>query len=145
MTTPAGGVNSRETTLNQENVRLRFGKLWTLYADAKIMAQRLFVSNLVVPMANIVGAKARTKCSTGCNAVIFATMKGTVYAYMADRKPATNNDTLLCATYLSDTQHCNCDATGPQNGFRDFDVWAVDYPWWGILSTPVIDRVSNSV
>jgi hypothetical protein len=33
------GVNAKETILNQQNVRTRFGKLWTLYADAKIMAQ----------------------------------------------------------------------------------------------------------
>src|SRR5271165_37685 len=139
------GVNAHESTLNQQNVRTGFGKLWTLYADAKIMAQPLYVSNLMVPAANIIGPTAKAKCAGGCNAVIFATMKGTVYAYMADQKPTTNSDTLLWATYLSDGQHCNCNATGPQNGSGNFDMWAVDDPWWGILSTPVIDRATNSL
>lgn len=129
------GVYSHETILTRTTVRSRFGKLWTLYADAKIMAQPLYVSNLVVP----------AKCPNGCNAVIFATMKGTVYAYMADRKPATNNDTLLWASYLSDGNACKCGATGPQNGSGNFDMWAVDDPWWGILGTPVIDRTTNSL
>src|ERR1700756_3837375 len=84
------GVNAHETILNQQSVRTQFGKLWTLYADAKIMAQPLYVSKLVVPTANIVGATAKVKCASGCNAVIFATMKGTLYAYMGDQKPATH-------------------------------------------------------
>src|SRR5689334_15671731 len=89
------GVNAQETALTHDSVRTHFGKLWTLYADAKIMAQPLYVSNLTVPATSIVGAAAKTKCAQGCNAVVFATMKGTVYAYMADEKPATDNDTLL--------------------------------------------------
>src|SRR5690242_16237849 len=96
------GVNFHETILTQDAVRGRFGKLWTLYADAKIMAQPLYVSNLVVPAASIIGSRAKAGCASGCNAVLFATMKGTIYAYMADQKPTTNNDTLLWATYLSD-------------------------------------------
>ena len=139
------GVNSHETTLTQAAVRTHFGKLWTLFADAKIMAQPLYVSNLVVPPASIIGSTAKQKCATGCNAVIFATMKGTIYAYMADQKPSTANDTLLWATYLSDNVACKCGATGPQNGSGNFDMWAVDDPWWGILSTPVIDRATNSI
>jgi len=139
------GVNSSETILTQQSVRTRFGKLWTLFADAKIMAQPLYVSNLVVPVENMIGATAKTKCASGCNVVIFATMKGTVYAYMADQKPSTNNDTLLWATYLSDGNACKCGATGPQNGSGNFDMWAVDDPWWGVLSTPVIDRGANTI
>ena len=72
-------------------------------------------------------------------------MKGTIYAYMADQKPSTMTDTLLWATYLSDNVACTCSATGPQNGGGNFDMWAVDDPWWGILSTPVIDRTTNSI
>jgi hypothetical protein len=139
------GVNARETMLTHATVRTGFGKLWTLFADAKIMAQPLYVSNLVVPTASIAGTTAKAKCGGGCNAVIFATMKGTVYAYMADQKPTTNNDTLLWATYLSDGNACKCGATGPQNGSGKFDMWAVDDPWWGVLSTPVIDRAANSL
>ena len=137
------GVYAQETILTHATVRTRFGKLWTLFADAKIMAQPLYVSNLVVPTASTIGATAKAKCASGCNAVIFATMKGTIYAYMADQKPTTNNDTLLWATFLSDGNACKCAATGPQNGSGNFDGWAVDDPWWGVLSTPVIDRVAN--
>lgn len=139
------GVYGHETVLSPQTVGARFGKLWNLYADAKIMAQPLYVSNLAVPAASIIGSAAKTKCAGGCNAVVFATMKGTVYAYMADGKPATDNDTLLWATYLSDRTACQCAATGPQNGSGDFDMWAVDDPWWGILGTPVIDRATNSL
>lgn len=139
------GVNANETILTHDTVRGRFGKLWTLYADAKIMAQPLYISNLLVPTASTFGSTAKAKCGNGCNAVIFGTMKGTVYAYMADQKPSTQNDTLLWATYLSDGTACKCGATGPQNGSGNFDMWAVDDPWWGILSTPVIDRATNSL
>ena len=137
------GVYARETTLTHATVRSRFGKLWTLFADAKIMGQPLYVSNLVVPTASTIGTTAKAKCASGCNAVIFATMKGTIYAYMADQKPTTNNDTLLWATFLSDGNACKCTASGPQNGSGNFDMWAVDDPWWGVLSTPVIDRAAN--
>ncbi|HUK90638.1 MAG TPA: hypothetical protein VLZ81_09590, partial [Blastocatellia bacterium] len=108
-------------------------------------AQPLVVTNLKVAPASIYGATAKTKCANGCDAVIFATMKGTVYAYMADQKPSSMNDTLLWARYLSDNTACKCGATGPQNGSGDFDMWAVDDPWWGVLGTPVIDRASNSL
>ena len=91
------GLNTREPTLTQQSVRTRFGKLWTLYSDAKIMAQPLYVSNL-----------KSAKCPEGCNTVIFASMKGTIYAYMADRKPQTANDTLVWARYLSDGAACHC-------------------------------------
>jgi hypothetical protein len=139
------GVNTQETILTQQSVRSRFGKLWTLYADAKVMAQPLYVSNLMVPTASTIGATAKAKCASGCNAVLFATMKGTIYAYMADQRPTTKNDTLLWATYLSDNKACKCGATGPQNGSGNFDMWAVDDPWWGVLSTPVIDRATNTL
>ena len=139
------GANAHETILTQQNVRTGFGKLWTLYADAKIMGQPLYVSNLAIPVNNIIGPTAKAKCANGCNAVVFATMKGTLYAYMADQKPTNSFDTLLWATYLSDGAHCQCGANGPQNGSGDFDMWAVDDPWWGILGTPVIDRGTNSL
>src|ERR1700733_7300593 len=70
--TSRSAVNSHEPALTQQSVRSGFGKLWTLFADAKIMAQPLYVSNLVVPAANIYGATAKVKCAAGCNAVILA-------------------------------------------------------------------------
>ena len=60
------GVYAQEKILTHASVRTRFGKLWTLFADAKIMAQPLYVSNLVVPTANIIGATAKAKCASGC-------------------------------------------------------------------------------
>jgi hypothetical protein len=118
------GLNIHESILTVQTVSKDFGKLWTLYSDAKVMAQPLYVSNL-----------KSQKCPGGCNTVIFASMKGTVYAYMADQKPNTQNDTLVWARYLGD----------PQNGSDDWDMWATDDPWWGILGTPVIDRTSSSM
>ena len=58
------GVNSHETVLTQDAVRTRFGKLWTLFADAKIMAQPLYVSNLVVPAPAIIGAVSTSEASS---------------------------------------------------------------------------------
>ncbi len=112
------GMNRSETELNQANVKTRSGKLWTLYSDAKIMAQPLYVSDLV-----------SAKCPQGCNTVIFASMNNTVYAYMADQKPTSSKDTLIWSRNL-----------GPARpGARDIDELAVDDPWWGILGTPAID------
>jgi hypothetical protein len=116
------GANLLEKQLSQQAVKTHFGKLWTLFSDAKIMAQPLYVSNL----------KSDT-CPGGCNTVIFCSMKGTVYAYKADEKPNTINDTLVWARYLGD----------PRPGGGDIDAWATDDPWWGILGTPAIDLANN--
>ena len=74
------GLNLQETALNHVSVKTKFHKLWALYSDAKIMAQPLYVSNL-----------KSAKCPSGCNTVIFCSMKGTAYAYMADQQPTTAN------------------------------------------------------
>lgn len=80
------GMNLSETELSQANVKTRFGKLWTLYSDAKIMAQPLYISDLV-----------SAKCPQGCNTVIFASMNNTVYAYVADRRLRTEIRTAIAA------------------------------------------------
>lgn len=116
------GVNPAETELNQSNVKTHFGKLWTLYSDAKVMAQPLYVSHLV-----------SDKCPQGCNTVIFASMNDTVYAYIADQKPASSSDTLVWSRKLG----------SPRSSARDIDGWAVDDPSWGILGTPAIDIDNN--
>src|SRR5579863_6032337 len=85
------GANLQEKILNTTSVHSNFGLLWRLFSDAKIMAQPLYLSNL-----------KSAKCPNGCNTVIFCSMKGTVYAYMADQKPQTMNDTLVWARYLGD-------------------------------------------
>lgn len=126
-------VNSAETQLNRQNVRAHFGKLWTLFSDSKIMAQPLYVSKLVVRAADAVSPKAKIQCATGCDVVIFGSMKGTVYAYLANEKPTSVNDTLIWAKYLGD----------PRNGGGDIDMWATDNPYWGILGTPVIDLANR--
>jgi hypothetical protein len=118
------GRNTQELVLNHQSVQTRFGKLWTLYSDAKVMTQPLYVSNLKSP-----------KCAAGCNTVIFASMKGTVYAYLADQRPSTVNDTLVWARYLGE----------PKKSTKGIDRWSTDDPWWGILGTPVVDRTSSSL
>jgi hypothetical protein len=105
-------------------VTTRFGKLWTLYSDAKVMAQPLYVSNLV-----------SAKCPHGCNTVIFASMNDTVYAYIADQKPTSSNDTLIWSKSLGP----------PRSGAHDIDEAALDDPTWGILSTPAIDVANNLI
>lgn len=116
------GANLGEAELNQSNVKTRFGKLWTLYSDAKIMTQPLYVSHL-----------ESAKCPQGCNTLIFASMNNTVYAYMADQKPTNSADTLIWSRNLG----------SPRESERDIDFWAVDDPSWGILGTPVIDIEHN--
>lgn len=128
-------VNAAETQLTRANVHTHFGKLWTLFSDAKVMAEPLYVSGLVVPAANAISPAAKEKCPAGCNVVLFGSMKGTVYAYLADVKATTQNDTLVWARYLGD----------PRNGGGDIDMWATDNPWWGILGTPVIDLSNQSM
>jgi hypothetical protein len=118
------GVNLVERELSQSSVKTRFGKLWTLHSDAKIMAQPLYVSDLV-----------SAKCPQGCNTVIFASMNNTVYAYMADEKPTTSSDTLIWSKPLGT----------PRAGAHDIDEAALDDPSTGILGTPVIDRANNFV
>lgn len=118
------GANLQEKILNTRNVHANFGLLWKLFSDAKIMAQPLYVSKL-----------KSAKCPNGCNTIIFCSMKGTVYAYLADQKPQTVNDTLVWARYLGD----------PRPGGKDIDMWSTDDPWWGVLGTPVIDNATNSL
>jgi hypothetical protein len=119
------GVYPSESQLTLDNVKASsFGKIWTLFADGLIVAQPLYVSNLKF-----------TKCPGGCNGVIFATMRNTVYAYMADRKPSSANDTLLWAKYLGPGRPAD----------RIMDLWRTNAPEFGILSTPVIDRVSGEI
>lgn len=118
------GINLVERELSQSSVKTHFGKLWTLFSDAKVMAQPLYVSDLV-----------SDKCPQGCNTVIFASMNDTVYAYMADRQPASSNDTLLWSKSLG----------SPRPGAHDIDEASLDDPSWGILSTPAIDRANNLV
>src|SRR5512132_2104867 len=68
------GANLKETQLTVANVKQKFGKLWTLFADGQIVAQPLYVSGLQVDGRGTF------------NAVIVSTMHNTIYAYDADKK-----------------------------------------------------------
>src|SRR5437773_11475535 len=68
------GANLHETELTVANVKEKFGKLWTLFADGQIVAQPLYVSGLKVD-----GKGA-------FNALIVSTMHNRIYAYDADKK-----------------------------------------------------------
>lgn len=127
-------VNLSEDKLTVQAVRTHFGRLWTLFSDSKVMAQPLYVSKLVVPAANAISAAAQAQCPAGCKAIIFASIKGTVYAYLADQKATAQNDTLIWAKYLGDPRD---DTNG------DIDMWAADNPYIGILGTPAIDLANR--
>jgi hypothetical protein len=113
------GANLHETQLNVANVKQKFGKLWTLFADGQIVAQPLYVS----------GLKVDGKGSF--NAVIVSTMHNTIYVYDADKTPTMpqSQDALIWAQWLGEPQ--------PEN--FGFDSWNTNFPEYGILSTPVID------
>jgi hypothetical protein len=113
------GANLQETTLTVANVKQKFGKLWTLFADGQIVAQPLYVSGL-----NVDGRGT-------FNAVIVSTMHNTIYAYDADKKPTMpqSQDALIWAQWLGDPQ--------PEN--FGFDSWNTNFPEYGILGTPVIN------
>jgi hypothetical protein len=113
------GANLRETQLTVANVKQKFGKLWTLFADGQIVAQPLYVSGL-----NVDGKGT-------FNAVIMSTMHNTIYVYDADKKPAMpqSQDALIWAQWLGQPQ--------PENS--GFDSWNTNFPEYGILSTPVVN------
>src|SRR5262245_24493600 len=88
------GANLQETTLTVANVKQKFGKLWTLFADGQIVAQPLYVSGLKVDGMGTF------------NALIVATMHNTIYVYNADKKPtqAQSQDALIWAQWLGQPQ-----------------------------------------
>jgi hypothetical protein len=112
------GANLQETQLAVANVKQKFGKLWTLFADGQIVAQPLYVSGL-----NVSGKGT-------FNAVIVSTMHNTIYAYDADKKPTLpqSQDALIWAQWLGQ----------PQPEQFHFDSWNTNFPEYGIVSTPVI-------
>jgi len=105
----------------------KFGRLWNLYADGQIVAQPLYVANLVVDTSS----NPDTPLVQGTfNAVVVATMHNTIYVYDAD-KSVLNPDghtKPLWARWLN----------VPRPGGKDIDMWSTNDPEWGIVSTPVI-------
>ncbi len=87
-------ANLEETQLTVANVKQKFGKLWTLFADGQIVAQPLYVSGLKVDGKGTF------------NAVIVSTMHNTIFAYDADKKPTMpqSQDALIWAQWLGQPQ-----------------------------------------
>jgi hypothetical protein len=113
------GANLQETLLTVDNVKQKFGKLWTLFVDGQIVAQPLYVSGLKVDGKGTF------------NAVIVPTMHNTIYVYDADKKPTKpqSQDALIWAQWLGD----------PKPEDSSFDSRHTNFPEYGILSTPVIN------
>ncbi|MFL5494593.1 MAG: hypothetical protein ACJ8DC_09455 [Gemmatimonadales bacterium] len=129
------GVSATETALTPAGVNAAaFGKLWTLYADGQIVAQPLYLSNLAVETS---GNPNSPRVQGTFNAVLIGTMHNTVYLYDADheRRGPDGRTIPLWATWLGQ----------PRPGGSDIDMWAVNDPEWGILSTPVIDPTKSIV
>src|SRR5262249_50753912 len=112
----------------------KFAKLWTLYADGQVVAQPLYVSNLMIDTSANRGAPL---VKGAFNAVIIATMHNTVYAYDADKENrGPDGRTIpLWATWLG----------APRPGGKDIDMWSTNDPEWGILSTPVVSDDKNTL
>jgi hypothetical protein len=119
------GANLQEKKLTVADVKQKFGKLWTLFADGQIVAQPLYVSGL-----SVVGKGTS-------NAVIVSTMHNTIYAYDADKQPTQpqSQDALIWAQWLGE----------PQRESFGFDSWNTNFPEWGIVSTPVIDDAHTTM
>lgn len=129
------GANTSETVLTTANVKPdTFGKLWTLYADAQIVAQPLYVSGLTVDVPPNAGAPA---VNGKFNVLLVATMHNTLYAYDADRESRLPDGKTapLWATWLGP----------PRPSGKDIDMWSTNDPEWGIVGTPVIDPAKTTV
>ena len=115
------GANTAEYALTTANVNgVTFGKLFSCQADGAIYGQPLWVANV-----NIGGAKH--------NIVLAATMHDTVYVFDADASP--------CVTYWHTQLIPANESFYTSAGAGTNDI----FPDIGILGTPVIDSVSNTV
>ena len=115
------GVNSREYALTTTNVgSATFGKLCSCSADGAIYAQPLWVPNV-----NIGGGIH--------NVIVAVTMRDSVYVFDADRSP--------CVTYWHLTLIPSGETYGSYADLSSSDI----YPDVGILGTPVIDPLSNTI
>src|SRR5580698_10623424 len=118
------GWNSKETTLNQTNVKPGFfGKLFSYSVDDQIYAQPL-----VATQVNIPGVGVR-------NVIYIATVNNSVYCYDADSLPASGAYWHINLTPAGTRPPMNSDMTGACNGaYTDFtgDI--------GIIGTPVISK-----
>lgn len=116
------GANTSEASLTPANVNVnQFGKLFSYTVDGQVYAQPLYVENLAI------GGGTH-------NVVYVATMEDSVYAFDADR-----NFTYWQMKFTSGTitPVPIVDITGNNNLNIHGNV--------GILSTPVIDRATNTI
>ena len=115
------GVNSQEYALTAANVATAtFGKLFSCATDGAMYAQPLWVANLPMP--------------SGTHNVIFAaTTHDTVYAFDADTSP--------CVTYWSKSLLGSGETYVSSSDVGTGDI----QPDVGIIGTPVIDSVSNTL
>jgi hypothetical protein len=115
------GVNAKESVLTTSNIdSAKFGKIMTRLVDGQMYAQTLVVSNLAFP-------------GRGTHNALFAsTMHNSVYAYDAD---TPSNRLPFWKVNLGPS----VPVSDWGASYRDIDFEV------GILSTPVIDRVSNTL
>ena len=117
------GANTSETILNQSNVvPAQFGKLYVRNVDGIMYAQPLYASSISI------GGGTH-------NVVYVATMHNSVYAFDADNSNQ--------AAYWTQSMNNGAETTIPSS-----DVAGGDhnmYPEIGIVSTPVIDKTTNTI
>jgi Legume lectin domain/Chitobiase/beta-hexosaminidase C-terminal domain len=124
------GTNPHETVLTPGNVNTSsFGKLFSIAVDGFVVAQPLYVSNVVI------GGKTH-------NVVYVATEHDTVYAFDADTNGGANANPLWTA-YMLATAH------GAQQGATTVPATLVStadlVPEIGITGTPVIDSGTGTL
>lgn len=114
------GANLSETILTPANVNsASFGKLYTVNVDGQVFAQPLYVSGLAIP-----GKGSH-------NVVYVATMRNSIYALDADNSGSQIwKSSFGTPVYPPDVEYAS-------NITRGSSV--------GILSTPVIDRSTNTI
>ncbi len=118
------GANLNETILNTSDVNVaQFGKVFERDVDGQIVAQPLYVPNLLIPGQGV------------HNVVIVATMHDTVYAFDADNPQEAQP---LWSVSLGSSVLLPNPCIGPMP-YTDISVEV------GILSTPVIDLSTNTL
>ncbi|MEP7289806.1 MAG: hypothetical protein ABI947_28995 [Chloroflexota bacterium] len=125
------GANLNETVLNTSNVKAgTFGKVFQRNVIGDTYAQPLYVSGLAIP-------------GKGTHNVVYvATAHNIVYAFDADDPTASTPlwEVNLGAPYApTPVPGCNYQ---PQCGIYTVDIWGGEV---GVLSTPVIDLVSDTM
>ena len=123
------GWNDKETILNTGNVNKKsFGEIFSRAVDDQVYAQPLVVLNVDIP-----GKGKR-------NIVITATVNNSVYAFDADSAAISDPYWQDNLTPSGSRVIRNTDMTGACNGnYKDFSGNM------GIVGTPVIDSVSNTI